>query len=247
MLTSAQEAESVPRPTLAELSDVWKRVCDDPDAHKALVRLERDGFAIIYLDPRDPTFKQPTWADYVAALPFLPNRPARRQLHRPNALRKYLPLVNILREFGTKVDNPFCEKHIVSIADCSIEDPRTLAKDLLQTAELLKKVLSWSWYTREKNPRNALIAELRSTIRSRTGNPHDRELAILVDAAFRAAGIKEGLYLDATALERIEKREKEGRVKATCWLNYISGLSPTPQAPKLRHSTTFPRNRGKRV
>jgi hypothetical protein len=177
----------------------------------------------------------------------LPNCPARRQLHRRNTLRKYRVLVNILREFGAKVESPFCEKRIVATADCSIDDPRTLGKDLLQTAELLEKVLSWSWYTREKNPRNALIAELRSTIRSRTGNPHDRELSILVDAAFRAAGVEDGLYLDPTALERIEKREKEGRVKATCRLNFISGLSPTPKPPRLKYSTRFPRNRGKRV
>ena len=68
--------------------------------------------------------------------------------------------------------------------------------------------------SRDRNPRNALIAELRWVIRWRTGSPHDRELTILIDAAFQAAGVKNGFYIEPSALDRIEKREKEGRVKA---------------------------------
>ena len=58
------------------------------------------------------------------------------------------------------------------------------------------------------NPRNSVIATLRWTIRDRTGKPHDRELNVLTDAAFRAAGYKDGYYLDSATLDRIEKRQR---------------------------------------
>lgn len=106
-----------------------------------------------------------------------------------------------------------------------------LARDLAAAADLVNEFLTWDWYTRDRNNRNSVIAALRGQIRQSTGTPHDRELGTLIYAAFRAAGINEDFYLDAATLERIEKREKEGRVKATCQLNYLSGLSPTPDPP----------------
>jgi len=48
-----------------------------------------------------------------------------------------------------------------------------------------------------------------------TGRPHDTQLNVLIDAAFYAAGRKDGFHMDATALDRIEKRERESRMKAT--------------------------------
>jgi hypothetical protein len=103
---------------------------------------------------------------------------------------------------------------IVSMTDLPLKDIPRLAKRLIETAEFLDGFFTWSWTTRDRNPRGAAIAEPRWEIRNRTGRPHDPELAALIDAAFRAAGHKEGFWIDATALDRIEKREKEGRVKA---------------------------------
>ena len=77
--------------TLSQLKDVWQKLLKDPSARRALNRLKKDGFAIAQLTPRDPTFKQPSWADYIAALPFLPNRSSRRHVHHHRTLRKYLP------------------------------------------------------------------------------------------------------------------------------------------------------------
>jgi hypothetical protein len=74
-----------------------------------------------------------------------------------------------------------------------------------------ERFLSWNYYVRYVNRRNALIAELGWTIRERTGRPRDRELNALIDAAFRAAGCNKGCYIEPTTLDRIEKREKEGR------------------------------------
>jgi hypothetical protein len=90
-----------------------------------------------------------------------------------------------------------------------------------------------------------VIALLRWTIRNRTGSPHDFELATLIDAASHAAG-KSGIYLDATTLARIEKLEMEGRVKAACRLNYVSGKNSSP-LPGISLSTRFPRNPAKHV
>jgi hypothetical protein len=233
--------------TLGRLNDVWQKVLRDPDGHKALRRLERGGFGIAHLRPRDPTFKHPNWSDYIAAIPFLPNRSSRRQIHRRSVLRKHLSLVRALRDFAGKVNDPFCQVSIQSTRDLAIEEIRDLGKHLTETAEFLEKFLSWDWYTRETNARNCCIAELRWTIRERTGVPHDRDLSILIDAAYRAAGNNEGFYLDATTLERIEKREKEGRVKATCRLRGLTVPSSIAKAGGLSRSTRFHRNRGKRV
>jgi hypothetical protein len=233
--------------TLGRLNDVWEKVLRDPEGYKALLRLERDGFGIAHLRPQDPTFKHPNWSDYIAAIPFLPNRSSRRQIHRRSVLRKHVSLVRALRDFAGKVNDPFCQVSIESPKKLSIDEILDLDKHLMETAEFLEKFLSWDWYTRDKNARNCCIAELRWTIRERTGVPHDRELSILVDVAYRAAGIKEGLYLDATTLDRIEKREKEGRVKATCRLRGLTVPMSIAKPVGLSRSTTFRRNRGKRV
>ncbi len=72
---------TVQSPKLEQLRQVWKNACKDRYAQRALGKLKRDGFDITRLSPRDATLRSPTWADYIAALPFLPNRPTRRQLH----------------------------------------------------------------------------------------------------------------------------------------------------------------------
>jgi hypothetical protein len=103
-----------------------------------------------------------------------------------------------------------------------------------RAASFIEKFLSWDWYIRERNPRNVLIAELRWTIRDRTGKPHDRELSTAIDAAFRAAG-REVLRLDNTTLDRIEKREKEIRVKSFRRLDFYAGLNRTPKSQSTRN------------
>jgi hypothetical protein len=230
-------------PTLSQVNDVWQKILKDPEARRAVARLKKDGFRIGHLEPRDPTFKQPTWADYLAALPFLSNWPARRKIHRHSTLRKYVPLVAMLRHVARKADDPFCGFHIMSKSDLSVEENLNRGKYLRQTAEFLKKFLSWDWYMRDKNPRNYCIAVLRGIIRERTGSPHDMELATLIDAAFRAAEIKGGLYLDPATLDRIEMREKEGRVKATCRLLGVAVPHSITKGGRTSRSTRF---RGKR-
>jgi len=103
-----------------------------------------------------------------------------------------------------------------------------------RAASFIEKFLSWDWYIRERNPRNALIAELRWTIRNRSKKPHDRELSTAIDAAFRAAG-REVLRLDNTTLDRIEKREKEIRVKSFRRLDFYAGLNRTPKSQSTRN------------
>jgi len=221
---------------LSRVKEVWEKVLDDPDAKLALKRLEQDGFPIAHLTTADPVCQVESWADYIAALPFLPNQPSKTRVHRHRSLRRHRILVHAIRDLAEKVDNPFVEKRVIT--DAAL--PSNLGKHLRELADSLERFLSWDWYTREINPRNSRIAMLRWTIRSRTGKPHDRELSGLIDAAFRAAEVQE-LYLDATTLERIERLAKEGRVKATCRLQ---GLCPDL---KLINSTSFPRNRQKRV
>jgi len=221
-------------PTLDQLNSVWSGVLEDVTAREALDRLKRDGFDIGSLRPRDPTFHSPSWADYVAAIPFLENRPARSHIHRPGVLRKHRPLVDGLRDFVRRSDDPFSAVSILSTRDADIplgENSRELAA---QSASFLEKFLSWDWLVTERNPRNVLIAGLRWTIRHHTRRPHDRELSTILDAACRAAGRKE-LLLDNTALDRIEKRAKETRVKAFRRLKSDAGLSQTSESKSTRN------------
>ena len=225
------------RPTLSQLNSVWNGVLKDETARAALGELKRDGFNFGHLSPRDPTFHSPSWADYIAAIPLLENQPSQTHFHRRVSLRKHLPLVSALRNFARQFEDPFCEKTISreDATDLSHEGLPDLANS---AASFIEKFLSLDWCIREHNPRNVLIAELRWTIRARTGKPHDRELSTVIDAACRAAGVKE-LCLDNSTLDRIEKREKETRVKSFRRLNFYAGLSQTPKSK----STQNPRKR----
>jgi hypothetical protein len=229
--------------TTAQLCDIWEKICSDADARGALERLARWGFRISHLKPVDATFKQPSWADYIAALPLLPNNPSTRRIHHKISFRKYLPLVRELREIAAEVKMPFVEVTIFGTKDYALRAIRTLPEDLLKAAEMLEHFFSWDYYVRYVNPRNALIAELRWTIRSRTGRPHDRELNVLIDAAFRAAGFKEDCFIDSTTLDRIEKREKESRVKANQRMRHLISVP----SPSVSGSTRIRRNSRKRV
>ena len=59
--------------TTEQLCDIWEKICSAPDARRALERLDEAGFRISHLKPMDASFKQPSWAYYIAALPLLPN------------------------------------------------------------------------------------------------------------------------------------------------------------------------------
>ena len=220
--------------TLDQLTSVWNGVLRDADAQWALNRLDQAGFKIKHLSPCDPTFRRPCWADYIAAIPYLADRPARSSFHRRKTMRKYLPLVNELREFARQLDDPFCDVRLISTRDTEIPLGEDLHDRVADAAEFIEKFLAWDWCLTERNPRNALIAVLRWTIRARTGKPHDRELSTIIDAACRAAGRKE-LYLDNTTLDRIEKRAKETRVKATTRSNFYAGLGPTRKSESTRN------------
>jgi hypothetical protein len=230
--------------TTQELRKLWKAIRSDPDARGAFKRLAKAGFRISHLKPSDATFKHPNWADYIAALPLVPNSPSTRRIHRKIKFRKYQPLVEELRQFAAKLNAwPFVKVTIVGEKDCPNPATSSLQGDLSMAATILEDFLCWDYCVQSLNPRHALIAELRWTIRERTGKPHDRELNVLFDAAFRAAGYKEGCEIDPTTLDRIEKRQKESRVKAhrrTSDLGNASSLG-------IRRSTRNRRKSRKRV
>lgn len=226
--------------TLDLLISVWKKILDDPDAKQALATLKKDGFALDHLMPHDARY--PCWADWIALIPFLSNQPSRRQLHTAKSVRKHLPLVKIMRALVAKAGEPFCEIRLTTPKATYPGIHPDRIRELSSAADLLEEFLSWDWYTRSRNQRNSVIARLRWEIRQKTGAPHDRELGVLIYASFRAAEIKEDFYLDATVLDRIEKLEKEGRVKATSRLNALGKLGATLD-PGRAQSTRFSRNR----
>jgi hypothetical protein len=209
--------------TTRQLCDIWQKILSDGDGRRALELLDEAGFPISHLKPTDATFNHPSWADYIAAIPLLANKPSTRLIHSKISLRKYRPVVEELRQFAEIVRMPFMELTIFGSEDYpnffgGKDYPdftlSTLRDDLLKTATMLEHFLSWDYCVRNLNPRHAVIAELRHTIRQKTGRPHDRELNDLMDSAFRAAGSKKDCYIDSTTLERIEKRQRESRVKA---------------------------------
>lgn len=236
--------------TTERLCDIWKKILSDTDGRRALKQLDKAGFPISHLTPSDATFKHPSWADYIASLPLLPNKPSTRHIHSKIRLRKYWPLVEDLRQFAATVNLPFMELTIYGSKDYpnyGKDYPNyalsTLRDELLKAATMVEHFLSWDYSVRNLNPRNAVIAELRWTIRQRTGRPHDRELNDLIGSAFRAAGSEEDCYIDSTALDRIEKREMESRTKAHKRIRSLMSMS----SPSHRHSTRIRRNSRKRV
>ena len=191
--------------TTGRLCEVWETIKRDADSSRALAHLDKAGFRISHLTPMDATFKHPGWADYVSAIPFLPDKQSTRRIHRKNTFRKYLPLVQELREIADQI--PFAECAIYENQD----HPPPTPDELLETASVLNRLFHADISVHCLNPRNAVLAELRWTIRYRTGKPHDRQLQTLINAAYRAAGRKDDCYIDSTALDRIEKRQKECR------------------------------------
>jgi hypothetical protein len=149
--------------TTERLRYIWEKIFSNTRARRALRRLDEEGFRISHLKPSDATFKNPSWADYIAALPFLPNEPTTRHIHTKNSFRKYWPLVRELRRFAEKLSLPFVEMKIVGKRDLPVSGVRTLREDLLKTASMLEHFLSWDYYERHLNHRNTLIAELRWT------------------------------------------------------------------------------------
>lgn len=194
-----------------QLTDLWNKAVRSRRAQKAFAQLKEHGFAIGDLEPASSKGYL-TWADYLASIPFLPNQPSRRQIRSSKELRKYLQVVRILRNLGCSISDPFTEVVIQTDKDIDCREINTLGKRVSEAADFLSEVLQWDWSSRNRNPRNTMIAVLRAQIRFRTGKPHDNELNALIDAVFRAAG-KEGMHIEPTTLDRIEKREKEGRVK----------------------------------
>jgi len=231
--------------TTEQLCDIWEKIRSDSGARRALERLDEAGFRISHLEPTDATFKHPSWADYIAALPLVPNEPSSRRIHSKISLRKYRPLVQELRQLAAKMNLnvPFKEVTIYGSRDFPWSTTGALRDDLLKAATILEHFLSWDQCVRNLNPRNALIAELRWTIRERTGRPHDSDLNVLIDAAFRAAGFEEGCYIDPTTLDRIEKRQMESRIKSDQRIRHLISAS----SPSLRRSTRIHRNSPKRV
>jgi hypothetical protein len=221
-------------PNLAQRNSVWHGILKDEEGRAALGQLKQAGFDIEHLRPQDSTFKNPSWADYVTAIPLLEHRPSRSHFYSSVSLRKHLPLVTALRDFARQLDDPFCATNLISTRSTDLSLLEGLPDLADGAASFLQKFLSWDWSIRKRNPRNALIAELRWTIRYRTGRPHDRELSTLIDAACRSAGRPE-LCLDNSTLDRIEKREKEIRVKSMRRLNSQARSSSPPKSKSTRN------------
>ena len=123
----------------------------DADARKALERLDKSGFRISHLTPRDASLNHPSWADYIAALPLLPNEPTTRRIHRESDFRKHLPLARELRTLAETLNSPFVDLTIFGTRDLA-DFPNNLQEDLLKTASTLEHFLSWNYCVRYINP-----------------------------------------------------------------------------------------------
>jgi hypothetical protein len=234
---------TVKTPSLEQVQAVWQHILANPQAREALDTLKQGGFAIDHLTPND--LAHLNWSAYVALIPFLPDTPSRRRLYRGKALDKHRSLVRSLRVFAAQAGDPFCEIRRVKKNQWLHGVSPEFRNQLEKAADLIEDLISSNWSARHRNPRNTVIARLRWEIRHRTGAPHDSQLATLIEAAFTGAG-QDPIFLEPRALERIEKRELEGRVKSACRLNFVAGKSPTPH-PGISLSTRFHGKRKKRV
>jgi hypothetical protein len=191
------------------LNKIWQAIRKDKDGARALAILKKHGFD---LERIPVTFN--TWPGIIVSIPFLPSRRARSWLlSRPYGLRL---AIRFLRQLARSLRSPFSrieasDRAGVIYMQASDEmDPVRLIK----TADFLEKVSSWKWVITEHNPRQNTIAYLRWEIKSRTKEPHDTELADLLDATFRAAGFKEGFHMTFESLKKTETIERETRKAA---------------------------------
>jgi hypothetical protein len=193
-----------------DLNRIWRAIQRDRYGARALVILKKHGFDL----ERIPV-KSHTWPGIIASIPFLPNRRARsRFLSRPHGLRL---AIRFLRELSRSLTSPY--SHVEA------HDPRAAviymqASDevsplrFMKAADFLEKVSSWKWVIAEHNPRQNAIASLRWEIKWRTNKPHDKELADLLNGAFRAGGFKEGSHMTSESLKKTETTERETRKAA---------------------------------
>lgn len=193
-----------------DLNRIWRAIRKDRYGARALAILKKHGFDL----ERIPV-ESYTWPGIIASIPFLPKRRARsRLLSRPNGLRLAM---RFLRELARSLKSPYSR--------VEAHDPRAKviymrASDelnplpFMKAADFLERVSSWKWVVAEHNPRQNVIASLRWEIRWRTKKPHDKELADLLDATFRAGGFKQGLYMTFESLKKTETTARETRIVA---------------------------------
>jgi len=108
-----------------------------------------------------------TWADQIAGLPLVSNRISSRRLHGGDELKKYVPLLRMLRELSAAMDDPFCQVVTVRPGGTPRLERANLRQEIEKITEFLDNFLNWHWSTRYLNARNILIAQLRWIIRSR--------------------------------------------------------------------------------
>lgn len=201
----------IKRQMLRDLERIWNKIQNDRGAASALAALKRDrlNLAGIGVGPN-------SLPAIIASVPFLPNRRARsRVLPRPQGLRL---TIRFLRELGNSLTLPFSRVEAYDARARVMYFPPSdelRPSSFLQATELLERVWSWRWVVTEQNPLVATIALLRWEIRRRTKKPHDRELIDLLDAAYRAAGFREGFPIELESFKKVERQERESRMAAS--------------------------------
>jgi hypothetical protein len=193
-----------------DLNRIWRAIRKDKDGARALAILKKHGFDLERLP-----VEHHTWPGMIASIPFLPTCRARsRLLSRPDGLRL---AIGFLHELARSLASPYssveardpCNKVIYTNASDELDTLR-----FVKAAEFLEKVLSWRWVITEHNPRQNAVASLRWEIKWRTKKPHDTELADLLDAAFRAGGLKQGFQMQIESVKKTETCERETRKAA---------------------------------
>jgi hypothetical protein len=193
-----------------DLSRIWRAIRTDKEGARALAILKKHGF-----DLEKKAVEFHTWPGIIVSIPFLPIRRARsRPLERPYGLRlatRFLrELARCLATANLRVEARDRRTGVIHLGASDEMNPLRF----MEIADFLEKVFSWRWVITEHNPRQNAIASLRWEIKSRTKKPHDTELIDLLDAAFRAAGFKEGFQMQSESLKKTETAERETRKAA---------------------------------
>jgi hypothetical protein len=186
-------------PSDVVLQRMWNKIRRDPQAAKALRKLELagyDGLSTI------PTSKD-SITGAIALVPFLPNERARSRL-QPK-LPSARPIIRFLRELTLAARNDYSnlqahDKRGHWVFGKAFEGihPRKLE----EMTNFLDWVFSMRWLIIHHNPRKLGIYEIREDFIDNTGKSHDAQILDLLDAAFRAAG-KPHFKLEIDDLKKI--------------------------------------------
>lgn len=201
----------MPKPQLTEieLKRRWKAIQEDPCGASALESIRDAGWDLSAIP-----LNGHIWPAIISAIPSLPNQRAGSE-PEPAPKNSARRVILWLRELA-RAGEEGCTVEARDPGEGSIYTggAKEIATERLhEVADAVEDLaLRMKWAVIRQNVQQIEIASLRWEVRRKCGRPLDEEILNLLDAAFRAAGKKNGVPFTLDALKKVEITERKTRV-----------------------------------